>query len=163
VAHFLVEQCDRAQWRGGARASRAGILDLGCGMGFAGMAAAALGFDVLLADLEPDALLFARLNTLPWSRQVRTRRLNWETDRLGESFDLILGSDVLYDRSQWDFLNRFFTTHLKPHGRVLLGEPGRQTGDLFPDWITQRRWTLERFEQSVRSRPNPIRVFQLTP
>src|ERR1041385_1824148 len=33
------------------------ILDLGCGMGLAGTVAAALGANVLFADLEPDALL----------------------------------------------------------------------------------------------------------
>ena len=41
------------------------VLDLGCGMGFAGTVAAAMGHRVILADLESQALLFARLNTLP--------------------------------------------------------------------------------------------------
>ncbi|HMB95930.1 MAG TPA: methyltransferase, partial [Tepidisphaeraceae bacterium] len=78
-------------------------LDLGCGMGFAGMAAAAMGANVTLADIENDALLFARFNTLTWKNRVRTRQLNWQADRLDEQFDLILGADVLYDRSQWEF------------------------------------------------------------
>src|SRR5687767_3613897 len=42
------------------------VLDLGCGMGLAGTAAAALGHRVTFADLEAPALLFARLNSLPW-------------------------------------------------------------------------------------------------
>ncbi len=137
------------------------ILDLGCGMGFAGMVAAAMGASVLFADLEPDALLFARLNALPWASQVRTRRLNWQSDRLDESFDLILGADVLYDRTQWDFLEPFFRAHLKPHGQVLLGEPGRQTGDLFPDWILAKGWRLEHLEQRIASRARPIRIFRM--
>jgi predicted nicotinamide N-methyase len=137
------------------------ILDLGCGMGFAGMTAAAMGARVVFADLESDALLFARLNSIAWSRRIRTRRLNWQRDRLDESFDLILGADVLYDRSQWEFLDPFFKAHLKKSGSVLLGEPGRQTGDWFPDWITQRGWTIAHFEQPVTTRPRPIRLFSL--
>ncbi len=139
------------------------VLDLGCGMGFAGMIAAMMGAKVLLADLEPDALLFARLNTLRWRRQTRARKLNWQKDRLDETFDLIIGADVLYDRSQWEFLEPFFRAHCSTDGWVLLGEPGRQTGDLFPDWITTRGWTLETLEQPLYSRSRPIRLFRLTP
>jgi predicted nicotinamide N-methyase len=138
------------------------VLDLGCGMGLAGMVAVAMGAQVLLADLEPDALLFARLNTLPWSDRVRARRVNWQTDRLNESFDLIIGSDVLYDKTQWEFLDAFFRAHLHPKGQVLLGEPGRQTGDLFPAWIEPRGWKLHHLEQPVPTRSRPIRIFRLT-
>ncbi|HEY1629454.1 MAG TPA: methyltransferase [Tepidisphaeraceae bacterium] len=143
-------------------ANRKCILDLGCGMGFAGMAAAALGAKVLFADLEPDALLFARLNTLPWANRVRTRQLNWQSDRLDESFDLILGADVLYDRTQWEFLDAFFRAHLREDGCVLLGEPGRQTGEMFPEWITQRGWALTHISQKIPTRKNPIRIFRLS-
>jgi predicted nicotinamide N-methyase len=148
---------------GNAAPNRKSILDLGCGMGFAGMAAAAMGAKVLFADIEADALLFARLNTLPWTNRVRTRQLNWQTDRLDESFDLILGADVLYDRTQWEFLDAFFRAHLREDGSVLLGEPGRQTGEMFPDWITQRGWSLTHISQKIPTRKTPIRIFQLTP
>src|SRR5687768_14130559 len=74
----------------GRRADFAGrsAMDLGCGMGLAGTVAARLGMRVLFADLEPPALLFAQLNSLPDAARVRTRRLNWQTDRLDEHFDL---------------------------------------------------------------------------
>ena len=137
------------------------VLDLGCGMGLAGTAAAALGARVLFADLEPPALLFAQLNSLPWKDRVRTRRLNWRTDRLPERFDFILGADILYERSQWEHLERFWKQQLAPDGRVILGEPGRQTGDLLIDWITARNWQLEQFEQQVPPRTSPIRIFIL--
>lgn len=138
------------------------VLDLGCGMGFAGMVAANLGAEVVFADLEPDALLFAALNALPWSNRIRTWRLDWQRDRIAESFDLIMGADVLYDRSQWEHLDMFFAAHLRAPGAVLLGEPGRQTGDLFPGWIETRGWRLTRLEQRVPSRQQPIRIFRLT-
>ena len=134
-------------------------LDLGCGMGFAGMVAAAMGYEVTLADLEPEALLFARLN----APGARARRLDWRSDRLGERFDLIIGADVLYDRKQWEFLEPFWRAHLAEGGSVLLGEPGRQTGDMFVDWIAQREWKLERFEEKVATRERAIRLFRLIP
>lgn len=138
------------------------VLDLGCGMGFAGMVAAAFGAKVLLADIETDALLFARLNTFSWAERVRARKVDWSVDRLDESYDLILGSDVLYDIKQWESIERFLRTHLKTSGSILLGEPGRQTGDRFPDWITHRDWKVELHEQAIATRDRPIRIFRLT-
>ena len=138
------------------------VLDLGCGMGLSGAAAAGLGARVLFADLESPGLLFARLNSLPWRRRVRTRQLNWQRDRLNERFDLIIGADILYEKAQWPFLEPFWRAHLKESGTVLLGEPGRSTGDMFQDWIGDRGWALERLEQPVTTRERPIRLFALT-
>ena len=153
VGHWLAARRARVESRS--------VLDLGCGMGLAGTVAAALGARVLFADLETPALLVARLNSLPWRRRVRTRKLDWRTDRLGERFDLILGADILYERKQWDHLEPFWRAHLAPGGAVLLGEPGRQTGDTFIDWIGERGWTLARHEQKVDTREQPIRLFEL--
>jgi len=138
------------------------VLDLGCGMGLSGTVAAALGAKVTFADLEPDALLFAQLNSLKWRHRVKTRQLDWRKDRLKQRFDLILGADILYERKQWDYLEPLWRVHLKPQGRVLLGEPGRQTGDLFIPWIAQRGWTLVQHEERVKTRPYPVRLFELT-
>ncbi len=137
------------------------VLDLGCGMGFSGMVAAAMGANVLFADLEPDALLFAQLNSLPWSAQIRTRRVNWQKDQLNEKFDLILGADVLYDRKEWEHLHQFFRAHLNPQGTVMLGEPGRQTGEMFPAWIQEKGWVLQQIQQPLPTRDKAVRIFQL--
>lgn len=136
-------------------------MDLGCGMGLAGTVAARIGMRVLFVDLEPPALLFAQLNSLADAARVRTRRLNWQTDRLGERFELILGADILYERKQWDFLEPFWRTHLDPGGTVLLGEPGRQTGEMFIDWIGRRGWSLQQYLEPVVTRARPIRILEL--
>jgi predicted nicotinamide N-methyase len=137
------------------------VLDLGCGMGFTGMVAASLGHRVTFADLEPPALLFAELNSLPFSPPARTRQLDWQTTRLNERFDLILGADILYERAQWEYLEPFWRAHLATLGSVFLGEPGRPTGNDFPEWITNQGWTLKRHEQIVPNHPRPIRLFEI--
>jgi predicted nicotinamide N-methyase len=138
------------------------VLDLGCGMGLVGAVAAALGASVLFADLEPDALLFARLNAIDHEDRIRTRQLNWKTARLAERFDLICGADILYEKTNWPHLEPFWRGHLKPGGIVLLGEPGRQTGDLFLDWIKPHPWRIEQLKKAVPTRTTPIRLFQMT-
>ena len=100
----------------GAHSTLAGlsVLDLGCGMGLSGACAAALGARVTFADLETLPLLFARLNSLPWRHRIDARRVDWRFDTLGHSFDLILGADILYERSQWEFLDPFWRAQLRP-------------------------------------------------
>jgi predicted nicotinamide N-methyase len=159
---FLAEKLIHSQRSTLHSAAGISVLDLGCGMGLAGTVAAAMGHRVLLADLESDALLFAKLNTLPYQRRSRTRKLNWQTDRLNERFDLIVGADVLYEKAQWEFLNSFWRAHLAENGSILLGEPGRQSGDQFIDWIGGRGWTLTQFEQRIPARQSPIRLIKLS-
>jgi predicted nicotinamide N-methyase len=137
------------------------VLDLGCGMGLSGTVAAALGARVLFADLEAAALLFARLNSLPFAERVRARRLDWRSEQLDERFGVILGADILYERKQWDHLEPFWRAHLTPGGRVVLGEPGRPTGEMFPQWIRERGWELTIAEQPVPARERPIRLLTL--
>jgi predicted nicotinamide N-methyase len=147
--------------RGDEIARPVSVLDLGCGMGLAGTVAAALGHRVLFADLEPPALLFASLNSLPWRDRARTRRVNWRTDDLRERFELIIGADIVYEKAQWEHLDWFWRLHLAHDGIVLLGEPGRQSGELFVAWINERGWELEETEEKVTTRPRPIRIFRL--
>ena len=180
VARFLIRAGGGEPGRGGAMnedlprfsvspsptlpVSRTSALDLGCGMGLTGTVATAMGADVTFADLEAPALLFARLNSLPFDpdeSRTRTRRLNWQTDRLGRRFDLIIGADILYERSQWDFLEPFWRTHLATAGSVLLGEPGRPTGEMFDGWIRARGWQIEEFAEPVTTRQRPIRILRI--
>src|SRR5205814_498416 len=112
---------------------------------------------------ESDALLFARLNSLAYASRVRTRQVNWHTQSLGEQFDLILGGDVVYERAQWTALEPFWRRHLALDGLVLLGEPGRQTGALFIEWIRERDWNTELLEQPLPDRAKTIRILRLSP
>lgn len=159
IARYLQRPAGHALLKG----TGAKVLDLGCGQGLSGTVAAALGASVTFADLERPALLMAALNSLPWRDRVRTRQLNWQLDKLPEKFDLIIGADILYERAQWVHLEPFWRAHLADSGAVLLGEPGRQTGDMFIDQIRQKRWTLELTEEKVTTRPAPIRILTLRP
>ncbi|HEY2849021.1 MAG TPA: class I SAM-dependent methyltransferase, partial [Gemmatimonadaceae bacterium] len=75
-------------------------LELGCGVGLVTIGALRAGFDVLATDYYEDALLFARRNGLrATGREPRTRHVDWRAfpADLGR-FDVVLASDVLYER-----------------------------------------------------------------
>lgn len=151
------------RWVALDRARPIRAMDLGCGMGLTGRVALELGCDVLLGDIETSSLLFARLNTIRFASRARCRRIDWQRDRLTERFDLIIGADVLYERSQWDYLEPFFRAHLDGGGHALLGEPSRPSGDHFANWIASRGWSVRLFEQRVPTHTRAIRMFCITP
>ena len=102
-------------------------LELGCGLGLVTIAALRAGFDVLATDYYEDALLFARRNGLSATgREPRTRHADWRafpTD-LGK-FDLVLASDVLYEREYATLVAEAIVATLAPGGVALVADPGR--------------------------------------
>ena len=137
------------------------VLDLGCGLGLTGTVAAARGAEVVMADFAPPALPFARLNSWPWREHVQVLRLNWRTDDLGQKFDLIVGSDILYDREDLPYLDAFWRSHLDSHGSVLLGDPTRLLTREFIQWIRQRGWQMQESCRHVPQSDRPIRLIEL--
>ena len=110
------------------RADLAGVevVELGCGLGLAGVVAALLGAAVTYTDFEPDALAFAAANHhLNLGVSGTTKLVDWRYPPDDLRAPLVLGADVLYERR---FLDHFFDTLaavLAPGGRALIAEPDR--------------------------------------
>jgi predicted nicotinamide N-methyase len=136
------------------------VLDLGCGLGLVGTVAASLGAKVLMVDAAPPALLFAKLNSWSWRDRVAVQQLDWRCDKLRQRFSLIAGSDIVYDRDEWPYLETFWRRHLHDDGSVLLAEPGRSTGDEFIAWIGEREWRLRELEHK-REDSKRVRVLEI--
>ena len=102
-------------------------LELGCGVGLVTIGALRAGFDVLATDYYEDALLFARRNGLSATGcEPRTRHVDWRAfpDDLGR-FDLVLASDVLYEREYATLVADAIVASLAPGGVALIADPGR--------------------------------------
>jgi predicted nicotinamide N-methyase len=100
---------------------------LGCGLGLASLVLHRRGGDITASDNHPLAAAFLlenlRLNDLP---AMKYQIGNWSADdaRLG-LFDLIIGSDLLYDREQPEALSQFVHAHSAPEVQVLIVDPNR--------------------------------------
>lgn len=103
------------------------ILELGCGIGLASLVLQRRGAEVIASDVHPLTEVFlaynAALNDLP---SVRYRHLDWDVPlpTLG-LFDLIIASDVLYERGQAERLADVIAQHAAPVAEVVLTDPGR--------------------------------------
>ena len=103
------------------------ILEVGCGMALSSLVLRKRGADITASDHHPLTEEFLRHNTAlnqlpaipyvdaPWSAVNTT---------LGR-FDLIVGSDVLYEPDHAALLAGFIEHHANPIARVLIADPGR--------------------------------------
>lgn len=109
------------------------VLELGCGTGLAGIAAAQAGARVVMTDYEDDALRFARANAAinlgaVARDKVRAEHLDWRSPGAPGTFDIVLGADIVYDRANFPFLLSLFRAVLAPEGVVLVADPDRTIG-----------------------------------
>lgn len=103
------------------------VLEVGCGLALASLVVHRRGGDVTASDCHPLTGHFLRenlqLNQLP---PMKYETGNWRTPNPGlDRFDLIIGSDVLYDRGQPELLSRFIDLHAHADAQVLIVDPDR--------------------------------------
>ena len=103
------------------------VLEIGCGLGLASLVMQRRGADITASDVHPLASAFLaenlRLNAL---KPVQFRTGDWANldPGLGK-FDLIIGSDVLYERDQPGTLSRFIDAHANDTAEVIIVDPDR--------------------------------------
>jgi predicted nicotinamide N-methyase len=141
------------------------VLEVGCGTGRAGLAAALRGARVTLTDGVSDPLLLVQMTVAALADRCVVRRLRFGTDRIPGNlrFPLILGSDVTYLRSLWHELDQCLRDHLTADGEVLLSDPHRLIANEFRDWIQSRGWQYaESTLDLADGNDHPIRIMRLT-
>lgn len=121
-AFLLAEAVGRAEWPGGTTA-----LEIGCGLGLAGLVGMAAGLSVHFTDYDEAPLRFVRrsLSLNGFDERVgSTCRLDWR-DLPPERYPLILGADVLYEKQLVPLVADVLATMLAPDGEAWVAGPYR--------------------------------------
>jgi predicted nicotinamide N-methyase len=120
------------------------LLELGCGVGVVGLAAASAGFDVTLSDYYEDALLFARVNLARAGFDAVARALDWRAlpDDL-PTYDAVAASDVLYERPYAQLVVEVIDRTLAHDGIALVADPGRVAAPEFTLAARKRGLTVD--------------------
>jgi predicted nicotinamide N-methyase len=128
----------------GARSLRgARTLELGCGLGLVSIAAAQAGGRVLATDWSAEAVRFAKDNAERNGIHIETAVVDWSAPEpiLNRApWQLVLGSDVLYERRNVDQMLDLLPRLVDRTGEVWIADPGRQTSVAFlerasEDWL----------------------------
>jgi predicted nicotinamide N-methyase len=103
------------------------MLEVGCGVGLASHLLNHRKANITATDYHPDAEEFMLENTkLNQSANIPFVRTGWgdEKSSLGE-FDVIIGSDILYESEHVSLLAHFLQQHAAAHCEIILVDPGR--------------------------------------
>lgn len=140
------------------------ILELGCGLGLSSLVLQRRGADITASDHHPLAEPFldynAALNQLP---PIAYHDLPWEepAPELGR-FDLIIGSDILYERDHADTLAGLIKRHALPRSEVIITCPGRRYRGRFSRALKAQGFRLtEKRKPFVGSETEPVLGFLL--
>jgi predicted nicotinamide N-methyase len=129
-AFLLAEAVARQPWPPGQRA-----LEIGCGLGLAGMVGMAAGLRVHFTDYDETSLRFVARSAAENGfdpASFSTGRLDWR-DLPDRRYPVILGADVLYERRLVPLVVGVLDRMLEPSGIALVAGPYRvATEDLEP-------------------------------
>jgi len=128
------------------------ILEIGCGLGLSSLVLQRRKADITASDQHPLAQSFlafnARLNELP---ELPYRGLSWATPDTGLGrFDLMIGSDILYERDHIEQLASLLQRHAVASAEIVFTDPGRGNSAPFTRALAKQGYQVT----EVRSRFN---------
>lgn len=141
------------------------ILEVGCGLALASLVCHRRGSDVTASDCHPLASRFLMTNAdLNDMSPVTYRHGNWSTDdsqpertnnlNVRGKFDVIIGSDVLYERDEIGQLPKFIDRHAKSQVEVLIVDPNRGNRSAFNRRMAHDGFVLNEIDLSHDERQN---------
>jgi len=109
------------------------ILEVGCGIALSSLLLNHRLADITATDYHPEAENFLIANTLlNHGKAIPYIRTDWGdiVSTLGK-FDLIIGSDLLYERGHAELLSKFINQHANEHCEIIIVDPGRGHHNFF--------------------------------
>ena len=121
LAEFLVQEYYPDKLKGLT------VMEIGCGVGLAGVVAAQLGAFTMLSDMVPITLVGVKetceINQIT---NFDTCILDWSSSiDLTEQYDIVIGSEVFYDKNNLPDISKVLNGVLKTGGQAFFSDPNR--------------------------------------
>jgi predicted nicotinamide N-methyase len=127
------------------------VLEIGAGVGLPGLVAQSLGGIVTQTDYQHPALSLCQLNAARNGvAGIRYFLADWRAFDHAERYDLLLGSDVLYERALHYELASILARALAPGGIALLSDPLRPQATEFIDRLELDGWQVNMESHDVK-------------
>lgn len=133
------------------------MLEIGAGTGVVGLYASLCGHNVTITDNEEDALLFARANVILNESKAQVKQLDWNAQDIPEPYEVIFGSEVIYDRQNYPLLVGFLRKALAPNGTIFLAKSTSLHAPAFFEELT-KYFKYKHTVQNVRSGGETLQV-----
>jgi predicted nicotinamide N-methyase len=144
AARMLAKAVVREPWEEYRQPIR--VLEVGCGLGLAGVACLARGLKVTFSDVDKTALSFAAENArLNGFHDFRAMPLDFRAPPEGDRYPVVIGSDLMYEARLVEPLVELLRSVLAPGGMCLIADPDRLAARVF-------KWKLEEAGYDVTAR-----------
>ena len=141
------------------------VTEMGCGLGLPSIVAGKLGAEVTMTDYLDDALDFAKLN---WNNNFTNKkatfsRLDWRNPDVSLAADVLLASDVAYEKRAFEPLLKAFKTMTRPNGKIIVTEPNRYVSKNFFLNLNTEGYVVRHSTKTVETRGHPflINIYEL--
>ncbi len=119
------------------------FLEIGAGVGVAGIIAASFGHNVTITDYNKDALNFAcaniHKNLGDNAGNVKVKFLDWKNpNKIDKTYDYIIGSDIAYKEEDFEHILRLFELALNEKGEIILSESFRKNSLKFLQILSEK-------------------------
>jgi predicted nicotinamide N-methyase len=128
------------------------ILELGCGLGLASLVVHARGGNVLATDYHPMAAAFMQENSQHNGLSPTPfQRCDWAEENLAlGKFDLIIGSDLLYEPNHPHLLSQFINQHSTATTQIIIVDPKRRLQNKFRNFMEALGYQSETEQGTVK-------------
>ena len=131
------------------------VLELGAGLGIVGISLSMAGHRVVVTDYDEDSLAFARASAkLNGVELHAVQPLDWRSPP-SDSYALIVGSDVAYERRSLQPIAALLAACLKSSGKAFISDLNRATAGEFPEALR----SVELVFDTVATRAKAIPAF----
>ena len=145
------------------------VLEIGCGLAMPSIVSSVLGAKVLATDFHADVPFFLERNlalnnlNINESSKFDYTTIDWsKCSDTGDKFDIILCSDVLYEKHQPEIIAKAILQNLTENGIVLVTDPGRQYLQDFVNKMSEIGFAHKMKIESVQDHGQSVDVFVLT-
>ncbi len=126
------------------------VIELGCGIGLAGIAAASAGGEVTITDYQSEALAMAEMNWLiNLGTSPRSILMDWRKPAATEKYELIIASDIVYEERFFEPIINVFSNLCSAEGKILLSEPNRPVAEAFFNMLQAEGWSLAKHDNII--------------
>jgi predicted nicotinamide N-methyase len=142
------------------------VTEIGCGLGLPGIIAGKLGATVTFTDYLEEPLQMAQRNWyLNHSDVADFQRMDWRQPDPALAADVVLASDITYEKRFLDYLPQAFRILCRLGGQILVSDPERDVAQSFFENIEQAGFTKERFTFQIcppwSGLPTVVSVYKL--
>ncbi|MFN7115810.1 MAG: class I SAM-dependent methyltransferase [Saprospiraceae bacterium] len=154
------------------------VIEIGCGLGLPGIVAGKLGANVIFTDYLAEALHFTKQN---WTLnnaaespslggdsggQAQFEVMDWRQPKSELAADLVLASDICYEKRFFKYLPHAFRTLCKPGGSIVVSDPSREVAQDFFQNITREGFKVNKISYDIQpilgGRTVQVNVYHLT-